>query len=67
MDNLIEELCQSKKIKVGKMCSDLDISRGVIGDLKAGRTKTLSAQNLAKISEYFGVTADYLLTGEEPK
>ena len=49
------------------MCSDLDISRGVIGDLKAGRTKTLSAQNLAKISEYFGVTTDYLLTGEKAK
>ena len=49
------------------MCSDLDISRGVIGDLKAGRTKTLSAQNLAKISDYFGVTTDYLLTGEKGK
>lgn len=49
------------------MCSDLDISRGVIGDLKAGRTKTLSAQNVAKISDYFGVTTDYLLTGEKQK
>lgn len=67
MYNIIEELCRGKNIKVGKMCSDLDISRGIIGDLKAGRTKTLSAQNLAKISDYFGVTTDYLLTGEKEK
>lgn len=67
MYDLIEELCQAKNIKVGKMCADLKISRGIMGDLKAGRTKTLSAQNLAKIAEYFEVSTDYLLNGSETK
>lgn len=64
MDNMygiIESLCASKGIKPGKLCSELGISRGTIGDLKAGRTKKLSAENVAKIASYFGVSTDYLL------
>lgn len=60
----IENLCAARNIKVGKMCSDLGISRGVIGDLKAGRTKQLSVNNLEKIASYFSVTVEYL-TGKE--
>lgn len=61
MYGIIEALCATKGIKPGKMCADLGISRGVIGDLKAGRTKKLSSENVAKIASYFGVSADYLL------
>lgn len=32
-----------------------------MGDLKAGRTKTLSVASCQKIADYFGVTTDYLL------
>lgn len=69
MDNMygiIESLCASKGIKPGKLCSELGISRGTIGDLKAGRTKKLSAENVAKIASYFGVSTDYVL-GKETK
>lgn len=65
MYNVIERLCNSKGIKVGKMCADLEISRGILGDLKAGRTKSLSAQNLEKISGYFGVSSDFILGKEK--
>lgn len=65
MYNVIEGLCNSKGIKVGKMCADLEISRGILGDLKAGRTKSLSAQNLEKISGYFGVSSDFILGKEK--
>lgn len=65
MYNVIEGLCDSKGIKVGKMCADLEISRGILGDLKAGRTKSLSAQNLEKISGYFGVSSDFILGKEK--
>lgn len=65
MYNIIEGLCDSKGIKVGKMCADLEISRGILGDLKAGRTKSLSAQNLEKISGYFGVSSDFILGKEK--
>lgn len=66
MYGIIEGLCKGRGIKPGKLCADLGISRGIMGDLKAGRTKRLSAENIAKVSAYFGVTADYLL-GEEGK
>lgn len=66
MYGIIENLCKERGIKPGKLCADLGISRGIMGDLKAGRTKQLSAENIAKVSAYFAVTADYLL-GEESK
>lgn len=66
MYGIIERLCKERGIKPGKLCADLGISRGIMSDLKAGRTKRLSAENIAKVSAYFGITADYLL-GEENK
>lgn len=39
----------------------------MMSDLKMGRTKELSAKNTKIIADYFGVTTDYLLTGEETK
>lgn len=67
MYGIIENLCNDRGIKPGKMCADLGISRGIMGDLKAGRTKRLSAENIAKVSAYFGVTSDYLLGNESKK
>lgn len=57
-------LCEQKGIKPGKMCAETGISRGNIGDLKMGRIKKLSTENLEKVARYFGVTTDYLLHGE---
>ena len=68
MDNMygiIEGLCESNGIKPGKLCSELGISRGTLSDLKAGRTKKLSADNAQKIADYFSVTTDYLYGREE--
>lgn len=68
MYEIVEQLCEKRGIKPGKMCADLGISRGIMGDLKAGRTKKLSAENLAKVSGYFGVPTDLLLgTETEPE
>ena len=67
MYGIIQSLCTERGIKIGKMCAECGISRGVMGDLKAGRTKKLSAENLSKISTYFGVTTDYLLCQETKK
>ena len=49
------------------MCNDLGISRGSIGDLKKGRSEGISIKTATKIADYFGVTTDYLLTGDETK
>ncbi len=62
MYEVIERLCTERNIKPGKLCSELGISRGILSDLKAGRTKKLSAQNLAKVSAFLGVSTDYILS-----
>ena len=57
----IIDLCSAAGIKPGKMCDDLGISRSMMSSLAAGRKKTLSAETLAKIAKYFGVSVEYLL------
>lgn len=47
------------------MCADLGLSRGMMTDLKMGRKKSLTAETLTKIAEYFDVTVEYLLGKEE--
>lgn len=61
----IAELCESKGIKGGKMCTDLKISKGLLTDLKMGRRTGISAVTAQKIADYFGVTVGYLLGQEE--
>lgn len=56
-------LCQQRNIKPGRLCADTGLSRGLMTDLKMGRTRELSAKNTKIIADYFGVTTDYLLTG----
>ena len=64
MYNRIVELCEQKGIKPGRVCADTGLSRGMMSDLKMGRTKALSAKNTKIIADYFGVSTDYLLTGK---
>jgi transcriptional regulator with XRE-family HTH domain len=66
MSNLYETihgLCVKRGITDGKMCKELNLSRGLTTDLKMGRKKGLSAEIANKIASYFGVTVDYLLHG----
>lgn len=63
--NRIEQLCDKKGISITTMCRESGASRGSLGDLKAGRKQTLSSETLKKISDYFGVTIDYLLGNEK--
>lgn len=67
MYNRIVALCNERGIKPGRVCADTGLSRGMMSDLKMGRTKELSAKNTKIIADYFGVTTDYLLTGEDTK
>lgn len=63
--NRIIELCNEKGIKGGKLCTDIGISKGILTDLKMGRSKGLSVTTVQKIASYFGVTVGYLLCEEE--
>lgn len=62
----IMELCDSRGIKGGKMCTDIGISKGLLTDLKMGRRTGVSAVTAQKIASYFNVSVGYLL-GEEEK
>ena len=70
MDNMytiIEGLCKSRGITVAFLAREIGISKSTLSELKSGRTASLSAKNMEKVSEYFGIPSDYLLGKEEQK
>ena len=56
----IKTLAKSKKITIGKMLSDCDLSKNALSTMQSGgylpRTETL-----AKIADYLDCSVDYLL------
>ncbi len=70
MGNMYERivaLCEQKGIKPGRVCAETGLSRGMMSDLKMGRTKELSGKNAKIVADYFGVTTDYLFGKEIEK
>ena len=61
----ISNLCADHGISIGRMCSDLKISRGNLTDLKMGRIRSISSANLQKIADYFSVSLDFFSEGEK--
>ena len=62
----IKSLCEEKNISIYRMCEDLNINSSVISNLKNREGQTaLSAENTAKIADYFGVSALELLSLKE--
>ena len=60
----IQTLCEERSIKMGFLCGELGLSRGLMTDLKMGRKKGVNAQTAQKIADYFGVSVGYLLGKE---
>lgn len=58
----IESLRKSQKISQGKLEKELGFSNGSISKWKTSMPKP---ERLQKVADYFGVTIDYLMTGEE--
>lgn len=58
----IETLRKSKNISQGKLKKELGFSNGSISKWK---NSTPTTERLQKLADYFGVTVEYLLTGEE--
>lgn len=57
----IDALCKEKGKNITIMCKEIPISRSILSEYKAGRTKTIKADVLSKIAEYLGTTTDYIL------
>ena len=60
----VKAICKERKIPISKMERDLGYANGYIGQLKKG---VFPADRLQNISEYLGVSTEYLLNGEEQK
>ncbi len=58
--DLIEELCMKKGITVTTLCRECKIPRSTLSDYKKGRIKSLSADTLCKIADFFDVSVGYL-------
>ena len=59
----ITELCNKKGISVRQMERDNNIGNGTVSKWK--NSAMPNGKVLLKLSEYFGVSTDYILTGEE--
>lgn len=63
--NKITRLCESKGISGYRMCRDIGIQPSLLTDLKAGRQKSVTAEKARKIADYFGISVETLLGGED--
>lgn len=59
----ISQLCAKEGIAITVLEAKLGFGRGSIGKLKNGGG--ISSARLQKIADFFGVTVDYLMTGEQ--
>ena len=64
MYEIFEKLLNSRGITIYKFCKDTGISESTIYTWRKKRT-TCSAKIQRVVCEYFGVSADFLMTGEE--
>lgn len=65
MYDRIETLCREQGLDITKMCRELGIPRSSLSELKSGRAKSISADKVAKIAEFFSVPAVYITEGGE--
>lgn len=64
MYEIFEKLLELKGVRTSDVCSATGIAQSTFSDWKSGRSKP-KREKVEKIADYFGVTVDYLMTGEE--
>lgn len=57
-------LCKERGVPISKMEKDLGFANGYIGQLRKG---VLPNDRAVKISNYFGVSIEYLTTGQDSR
>lgn len=60
----LKEIRRQKKLSQVKVSMDLNISREAISNYETGR-RSPDVDMLMKMSDYFGVSIDYLIRGED--
>ena len=61
--DVFSTLCKENDISTYKACTDIGLNRAAVGKWKKGSIP--NGSTLSKLADYFGVTTDYLLTGEQ--
>ena len=64
MYDIFEKLCEERNVTPYRVCKETGLTTSTISNWKAGRY-TPKQDKMKKIAEYFGVTVDYLMKGEE--
>lgn len=64
MYEVFEQLLQKYNVTSYKVSKETGITQTALSNWKSGRS-TPTTKTLQKIADYFGVTIDYLMTGEE--
>lgn len=64
MYEIFEQLLQKYGVTAYKVSKETGITQSTLSDWKRGRS-TPKTDNMKKIADYFGVSINYLMTGEE--
>ena len=64
MYEVFKQLLQKYNVTSYKVSKDTGVTQTALSNWKSGRS-TPTTKTLQKIADYFGVTIDYLMTGEE--
>lgn len=64
MYEIFEKLCAENGVTPYRVCKETGITTASISNWKAGRY-TPKQDKLQKIADFFGVSIEYLMTGEE--
>lgn len=63
MYEIFEQLLQKYGLTAYKVSKETGVTQSTLSDWKRGRS-TPKTENMKKIADYFGVSVDYLMTGE---
>ncbi len=63
MFEIVSYLCKMENISIAEMCRETGMRPSIITDLKHGRTKNLSHENMLKIANHFQVSMDVFNEG----
>ena len=66
MWEIFERLCKEKGVSAYRVSEETGIKTSALSAWKNGRYK-FKQEKLQKIADYFGVSIEYLMTGEEPE
>ena len=66
LNSRIRYLIKKSKAQQAAIARDLGVTRATVNDWKLGRTKYVRPENIIGISDFFGVTPRWLITGADP-